>query len=621
VKRLTGFLQEVLIDLGTWCDISTTQDCKTVLGRFDHEGLPFLAVTLASFGKDFQKSLDRGFVAPDAFPEFRKRGGLPVFLRGFLELVFEPGSGRLLPEPKIEAIWAVRQFTLMWAKIELPFTDEEKSAAFDGFKECEQDVRKADQQTDPGIRARYNRLGRLLWGDLFSRVDREVYDGEIYPGHGPGATADHLAGNGKWEQREWPARLDEVFPHWEHLVNADGPDQMSSLADVVILDPGSERPVRVVCVPKSLGKPRVIAIEPAAMQYMQQALLGSLREAIEASDTARWLIGIEDQVPNQHLALDGSRNGATATLDLSEASDRVSNQHVRDLLQLHPHLAAGVEACRSRKADLPGHGIIRLAKFASMGSALCFPMEMFVFATIIFVGIEESLGRPLTKKDISSFEGQVRVFGDDLIVPTHSVSSVIAALEAFGLKVNASKSFWTGKFRESCGMDYYDGHNVNVVRLRQHFPSSRRDGTEIISTISLRNQLYSAGMWRSVRYLDDLLEGLIPFPRVSETSPIHGRHSFLGPDLGQRLCPNLHVPLVKGLLEGSKAPVSRLDGYPALMKCLMLLRYPEEGSYKSSLRSEDQEITERLPASDVEHLDRCGRPKRVITKLGWASAV
>jgi hypothetical protein len=223
------------------------------------------------------------------------------------------------------------------------------------------------------------------------------------------------------------------------------------------------------------------------MQYMQQAILENLVESLEEDDISSWLIGIGDQIPNQEMAYEGSLNGNLATLDLSEASDRVSVQQVMGLLANHPSLREGVDASRSMKADVlidGTHQVVRLNKFASMGSALCFPFEAIVFATVIFVGIEKELGHRLTRQDIKSFKGQVRVYGDDIIIPVRFADSVIAHLEAFGFKVNANKSFWTGKFRESCGKEYYNGTDVSIVRVRRVFPTSLKDVPEILSIVS-----------------------------------------------------------------------------------------------------------------------------------------
>ena len=598
MKSLIPFLQEVLNDLSTWCRTSTTHDLKTIVRRVEHEGLSFLTITLSDFGKDFQKSLDQGFVGPSQFESFSRLGGLPRFFGGFLDLVFDRTTGRLLDSPDITAIWAVRQFTLMWAKIELPCTPAREHAAMSRFIECENEVRLNDSLLSEKDKIEFMRMGRTIWTDLFTYVDASVYNGEIVPGHGPGATADKLRGNAKWNQTVWPERLESVFtfgenifPSWRYVLQ-DEPG-------VHFVEPGQELPVKVTPVPKTLKTPRIIAIEPTAMQYMQQGLKDEIASFVERDDILSRLISTSSQVPNQELANRGSLDGTIATLDLSEASDRVSNQHVRMLLHNHPHLLRAVDATRSRKADVPGFGVKRLAKFASMGSALCFPFESIVFTTLVFLGIERALNRRLTKKDIRSFLGSVRVYGDDIAVPVDYVHSVVETLETFGFKVNKDKSFWNGKFRESCGKDYYDGVDVTVVRLRSLFPSRRRHVAEIVSTVSTRNQLYFAGMWRTAGYLDRIIEGIIPFPDVEMTSPLLGRSTHF-PVVAResKWDPNLHVPLVKGMVVRTVIPVSKLDGPGALLKCL--------------LRNSD------LPVADAGHLERAGRPRAVDIKPRWA---
>jgi len=210
------------------------------------------------------------------------------------------------------------------------------------------------------------------------------------------------------------------------------------------------------------------------------------------------MLDTRDQTPNQRLAREGSLTGALATLDLSEASDRVSNQLVRTMLEDYPHLHWAVDASRSRKADVPGHGVIRLAKFASMGSALCFPFEAMVFLTLIFLGIERESSTLLTRRKLERYVGKVRVYGDDIICPVDSVDSVVSVLTLFGAKVNTGKSFWTGRFRESCGKEYYAGEDISIVRVRREFPTSPKDAARVMSIISLRNQFYKTGLWATV---------------------------------------------------------------------------------------------------------------------------
>jgi len=629
VKSLNTFLRCILEDLGMWCRTSTSHDLKKVVARVEHEGYSFLTITLANFGKDFERSLDQGFVGPTLFSGFQRKGGLPLFLGGFLDQVFNRSTGELLDEPSIACIHAIRQFTLMFAKISLPCTDAREKAAMRRYVECEQEIAESAREIQPEMVGSFSRISTLLWSDVFCGVDYDIHAGRIRPRHGPGATADGLRGNAKWRQSEWTERLEQVFPHGEYL--ASSWRYFQDLEHVQLLEPGAERPARVISVPKTLKTPRIIAIEPTCMQYVQQGLLVSIQSRIDRDNVASRLVGWASQVPNQHLACQGSRNGTLASLDLKEASDRVSNEHVRVLLRNHRLLAEAVDSTRTRKARVLGHGLIDLVKFASMGSALCFPFEAMVFATIIFAAIEEDLARPITRKDIKSYLGKVRVYGDDIIVPVDHVESTIRWLTAFGLIVNTGKSYWTGKFRESCGGDYYDGNDISIVRMRSVLPDraeqSRRDyASSVVSTVSFRNQLYKAGLWKTVSYLDSYIEGEIPFPYVSEVSPVLGRHSFLGIEPEARMCPDLHVPLVKGMRVKATIPRSRLEGYAALNKCLSIMDSRNADLLESVIFADSEERMQYgvgidLPSqSDTEHLEYAGRPVAVDIKHRWGPA-
>lgn len=583
------------------CGTSASFDVKTVKARVRHEGESFLTITLPDFGKGFQKSLDLGQIDRRQFTSFRfgTKGsvGLPRFLGGFLGLVFDPASGVLLDDPSVDAIIAVRQLTLMFGKILLPCSDARVKSAIDGFVECEQDVRAHDAARTADMKSEFRQMSRLLWTRMFTQMDRKIYEGgHIVPKHGPGVTADKLLGNQKYLQTTWPARLEEYFPMGEFLLpNWSYYDQ---LKQVDILEPGSEIPVKVVTVPKTLKTPRVIAIEPTAMQYAQQGLLEMIRHHKEEIDPLHAMIGIDDQTPNQELARLGSQTGILATLDLSEASDRVSNQHVLLLTSDHLHLREAIQACRSRKADVPGHGVLRLAKFASMGSALTFPIEAMVFLTMIFVAIQRESSTPLTWRDVKRLSKVVRVYGDDIIVPVDMVSSVVSVLESFGIKVNTSKSYWNGKFRESCGREFFAGEDVSIVRVRELFPSQPTDVSRVISLVSLRNQLYLAGYWQTCKWLDERIRKVIRhFPVVSPSSRVLGRVSFLGYEI-QKYHPTLHSPLVKGYVVDARIPKNSLGESGALLKFFL-----KRGSQ---------------PTVDREHLERSGRPHAVNIKLRWS---
>jgi len=511
----------------------------------------------------------------------------------------------------------------MFGKILVECSDARNQAAIERYFDCEQEVRQSDSERTEADYLEFTRMSRLLWADVFASVDHKVYHHALIPRHGPGATADRIKGNLKFVQREWTRRLDSVFPAGEYII----PNWRyhEYLNRVSFLEPGEERPVRVILVPKTLKTPRIIAIEPVAMQYMQQAISRDLVDTIETGIDSQfgWCLGFRSQGPNQALASAGSLMGSLATLDLSEASDRVSNQLVRRMLENHPWLAEAVDASRSRKADVDGK-VIRLAKFASMGSALTFPMEAMVFATVVFLGIQRALNRPLTKKDIISFKGQVRIYGDDIVVPVDYVHSVVSTLEAFGFRVNAGKSFWTGRFRESCGKEYYAGEDVSITRVRRLFPTQRSDVLETISLVSLRNRCYHAGLWRTARYLDGKLEGLLRhYPTVMPGSPVLGRESWMGYET-HFMHRDHHRPLVKGWVISARSPESNLDDIWALQKVFLT----KEGTASShaSVRSYD-EFAKFLsgqggePAAVRDHLERHGRPDAVDIKLRKASPI
>ena len=535
------------------------------------------------------------------FQGFSWHAGLPRFLGGFLDLVFDRSTGVLLDSPDIDAILAIRQLTLIYSKILLPCSQEREERAMSDYIHVDQEVKWNDKILDSSDHGEFKRMSNLLFRSLFTELDRKVWNDELVPKHGPGATADKLRGNAKYQQRNWTDRLERFFHSGDYLF-PNARYFAEHYDDITYLDPGSEIPVKVISVPKTQKTPRIIAVEPTAMQYAQQAVLEAMVDGIEGSFLSDF-IGFESQRPNQSLAQEGSLTGALATLDLSEASDRVSNQLVQTMMSDFPHLHGAVQACRSRRADVPGHGIIRIAKYASMGSALCFPIEAMVFLTMVFLGIEKEHNTQFTDVSaIKQYIGRVRVYGDDIVVPVDTVHSVVPELEHFGARVGGSKSFWIGKFRESCGKEYYNGIDVSIVKVRRVFPSTRKCVPEVISLVSLRNQLYFAGYWQTVKWLDGRIVGMLKhFPFVHPSSSALGRNSFLGVYDAGRVCEDLHKPLVKAYVVSSRLPSDPLDGSGALLKCFL-----KRGNQ---------------PIADVKHLERAGRPRAVDIKPRWVSPI
>ena len=558
------------------------------------EGLSFLTITLPAFGKDFDEALAMEQVDHTHFPGFRRLGGTPRFLGGFLDLVFDRSTGTMRNDVSVDAVYAIRQLTRLFSKILLDCSDERTNDAFTAYVAIENELEEAAKGWSSDDLRDFSRMAKLLFGGVLGSVDNLVATNGLVPKHGPGATADKLLGNQKYRQSLWHWRLevggfistDFLLPNSRYY---------KTLESVQFVTPEHEKPVRVIGVPKTLKTPRIIAIEPTCMQYTQQALAHPIMAALESSSLLGGMIGFTDQGPNRDLARVGSLDGSLATLDLSEASDRVHNQLVQILTSGYTHLSDAVQACRSLRADVPNHGIIPLVKFASMGSALCFPMEAMVFTTIVFLGIERAHGTKFHEHSVRKYHGKVRVFGDDIIVPKEYARSVSECLELFGLKVNRHKSFWNGHFRESCGKDYFKDSDVSIVKVRRVLPSNRRDVDGVVSAVSLRNQLYMRGLQKTAAWLDGIIGHVLQhYPIVEPTSPILGRYSLEGvsPTGYDRM---LHRPTVKGWIVQARSPRNPLDGEGALLKFFL----KQDG----------------LPTVDEKHLERSGRPLAVDIKL------
>lgn len=588
-------------EFGDGCSVDTTYDKNLVVGRSKSEGESFMTITLPDFGKDFDRSLADRQISATAFPGFSRKGAIPRFLGGFLEMIFDRITGHLLSVPSLEAIRAVRQLTGLLNKVELECSTERTNAAFRGYIECEDELRARESEWTQEDYLEFSRLSRLVFGRVLSNLDDLVRHGKLLPKHGPGATADGLIGNGKFDLRKWHSRLESSFPSSDYLIPSYR--YHDRLDCVEFIDPENEIPVKVISVPKTMKTPRIIAEEPTCMQFAQQALGVPMMDIINRDKITSMFISFNDQTPNQRLARAGSVSGNLATLDLSEASDRVSIQLVEWLLHGFTDLKDAVFACRSQRADVRGQ-VIDLVKFASMGSALTFPIETMVFLTVSLVGIERSLrrrgelnGDRLRVRDLKSLASQVRIYGDDIIVPRDHADDVTRALEQFHFKVNEYKSFSDGNFRESCGKEYFMGHDVSIVKVRRVFPTRITDVPEVISLVELRNHFYKWGLLSTSEYLDDVIRKVLPyFPDGREGSPglvrvVDGPLSFEKWDV------NKHVGLVRAYVPRYRYRRTVLDDTGALLKFF--------------LKQGDK------PYADAKHLERSGRPVAASIKPRW----
>lgn len=330
----------------------------------------------------------------------------------------------------------------------------------------------------------------------------------------------------------------------EHGVN-DVYDKAALLRDDVIFSRTlKEVELGITCrisrrklVPKDVLKGyRTIAMEPASLMFIQQGTMDALLRTFQTSNISRF-VDLADQSLNQQAAISGSIDGEIVTLDLSSASDLV---HLSLVDQIFPFdLKRELFFSRSVEIDIGDAKPIQLNKFASMGSALCFPVECIIFTAIgLYSALRksdpdlfeflcsESYDRGCDqevlvdnwyhshytngrKKEISSpLIGihPLRVYGDDICCDRHFVDEYVEDLTRFGFLVNQSKSFMDmTSFRESCGVYAFKGVDVTPLRLLVD-NLDLKSPRVVQSYIALANRCLDYGYKTLRRYIYSLLK-------------------------------------------------------------------------------------------------------------------
>jgi len=629
-KVPSGFLELALCIYKDACakciaDVFDLRDVLTITSRVKEEGVSFLTITLPSFCRDFEQSLQYGYVDPTYFRNFRKNGSIPAFLQGMIGLLFDQETGRILDDKNnvfvddcSVLVDSIRQICLAFKKVELPCTSKRVHRALVNFISIEQSNRLFSLPTE--AKDDFSSVASVLWGTSMGNIRMDL----LIPKHGPGTTAERIMGNQKYVWRRWHDRLEPFFPILDSAYTL-GAIESQEFADVTIVLPDSEDPVRVVTVPKTLKGPRIIAIEPCCMQYAQQAIQSHLVKAIESSVLTSGHVNFRDQSINQCLAVIGSKTGQFATIDLSDASDRVPRDLALEMFRSNPDLLDAIDACRSTSAKMPDGQIISpLSKFASMGSALCFPVESMYFYTICVVALLKFHNLPVSYENIFNCSRGVYVYGDDIIVPSTCAIVVLDHLQKYNCKVNTSKTFLSGSFRESCGVDAYKGELVKPVYLGKIRPENKRQASELISWVETSNQFYLKGYWNTAQFMFAQCERVIgPMPYVSDLSAGLGRVSMLGYRSVERWNVDLQRFEMKCWMPNPVCRSDSIDGYSALMKSLMTLEKPNFKTVSSHNHLGIQEYAVwQLPVSrDEYHLERTAQHGAVALKRHWVPSL
>nr|APG77064.1 hypothetical protein [Beihai levi-like virus 6] len=563
-------------------------------------GLPFLVVDLPSLDQALSQGLESGRIESDGLVYGGK--WLPNLFRQIFLLIFAE-DGTLRQEADPLAIKCLRQLLKVFKKLRVPCPQEHINQKIDEFIEIEDTLLEPQlswgdrdlviQGSFPCLPDMVRNSWKLRFGTSYDELmgfksafrDELMKDlsfvqstfdtllksfrfkeGWFQPRHGPGAVSEPYV-NSKFEFPTWPVRLEKFFPYSDWgMVNHSTYD-LNSEGIHDTLDP----PAKLIDVPKDYKGPRLIASEPISSQYIQQGLMKVLRKNVRQSPL-RFSVDFLSQEPSKELALSSSASRGMSTIDLSSASDRLSCALVECAFRTNYRFLEILNSARTPTVRLPDGSVLVQRKFAAQGAAFTFPVQSVIYACIC-IGVLRS-DNP--KARITDLARKVRVFGDDMIVPRHLFSRICWVLEACGLKVNFSKSFSKGYFRESCGTDAYKGVDVTSTSILNIY--DHRDPGTLVSVVEQSNNLYLDGYINASRLLQETIlwkvRKKIPWKRPGNESVF----GFIGNGsnrLKARWNSDLHRTELLCLTVDNKVKKSSVDGHLRLIQWFIEKPLPE----------------------------------------------
>lgn len=259
------------------------------------------------------------------------------------------------------------------------------------------------------------------------------------------------------------------------------------------------RSSKLVTVPKTRKKPRVIATEQPERQLMQQGLQNAMRYALRTNPWWASRTSFEDP---QGIARKCLSQSGYATIDLSAASDGVRTEMIKLIFKgtdwLLPLLATRTTFVEWR------HQLYRLTTFGTMGTATTFPTEDVVF--VLIAQMATNIRRLCGDKDLL----KPHVFGDDILIDVRAYYTAIAILEMLGFEVNSEKSYnnfhnfdpdrIVPLFREACGVHrYLQIFDVKPLYVKRA-PHLSADGKVSYDDASLIVNLYNQYRGSNLEY-------------------------------------------------------------------------------------------------------------------------
>ena len=249
---------------------------------------------------------------------------------------------------------------------------------------------------------------------------------------------------------------------------------------------------RVGFVPKRWNVHRPIEV-PEDIDVTCQLSLGTLiRKRLK-----KFGLDLDTQADrNGELAREGSQFGTYMTEDLQSASDTIAYELVRFLLptgwfNILSRFRSPIVELTSEKYGKKETIHYRLNKFSAMGNGFTFELESLIFLAITLTsGGPQYSYRKSMPKDIG-------IFGDDIVCPTSFRYDLEYNLDLCGFTPNEEKSFSTGKFRESCGQDFFAGAPV-----RPYF--QKKELTDVTTLYVLANGLRRVSVRSMFYYASDI---------------------------------------------------------------------------------------------------------------------
>lgn len=526
------------------------RDLNRVLRLVESRGIHLFVVDLPKVGKHFDKCLAASQYSPSGLPLTKRYTNgvvIPKFLRGLYLLVFDE-HGRLREECDTQAVFFIRQICLVAKKTSIACSEENVRREVEEFFSVDQALPDVDNvwltetpsasdfdeytgfSTSTLYRDRCEGcLDPLRRGSLvlflknldtvsgFVSATLGAYNLQDWRfKHGPGAVAEVTGPSNKYSWKGWSTRLDNAFPISDCGYHNYGSWMAHTNDDVEQGEPYS----RLISVPKTYSRPRLIAAEPGAHQWCQQNIWHYFCTRTRQS----WINGFvrfRDQSLNQQLCVQGSRHGDLITVDLSSASDRVTCHAVGQMFRVNKPLLLALQATRTTvvRQDLVTTlpRFYQMRKFSTMGSACTFPVQSLMFMSIAIAAVLTSRNEKPTPRTIRALAGEVAVFGDDIIAPKDSRDLLYEGLSLLDFKVNVDKSFSDGLFRESCGVDSFMGENVTPSYWRS---LSGRNPDAIASTVSVQNNFYSKFLLNAAECIASTIPEV--FPQVGVGSGVAG---------------------------------------------------------------------------------------------------